>query len=96
MAALAYRSTAAKEGLGAYMILHMTGSRLLFATVTAVIIAVASAGLRGVAAMVLVGLLALAFKYYFQRRLGGVTGDIFGAVAELGEAIVLVAFAVQR
>jgi adenosylcobinamide-GDP ribazoletransferase len=96
MAALAYRSTAAKEGLGAHMILHMTGSRLLFATVTAVIIAVASAGLRGVAAMVLVGLLALAFKYYFQRRLGGVTGDVFGAVAELGEAIVLVAFAVQR
>ncbi|HEY1371133.1 MAG TPA: adenosylcobinamide-GDP ribazoletransferase [Candidatus Binatia bacterium] len=95
-AALAYGSKPAKEGLGAHMILHMTGARLLFATATAVIVAIALAGLRGVVAMTLVALLALAFKYYFERRLGGVTGDIFGAVAELGEALVLVAFAVER
>jgi adenosylcobinamide-GDP ribazoletransferase len=96
MAALAYRSKPAKEGLGAHMILHMTGARLLFATATAIVIAVASAGLRGLVTMALVALSALALKYYFKRRLGGVTGDIFGALAELGEAIVLVAFAVER
>lgn len=96
MTLLAYRSTAAKQGLGAYMIMYMTGARLLFATLTTVAIAIALAGLRGVAIIMIVALLALAFKYYFQRRLGGVTGDIFGAVAELSEAVVLIAFAVER
>ncbi len=96
MTAFAYRSQPAKEGLGAHMILHMTGARLLFATATAVFIAVAFAGLRGIGVMALVALLALAGKYYFQHRLGGVTGDIFGAVAELSEAIVLIAFAIKQ
>jgi adenosylcobinamide-GDP ribazoletransferase len=93
MALFGYRATAAKEGLGAHMIANMTGARLLFATATALILAVAAAGVRGLAVMALVGLLTLAWKLYFHRRLGGVTGDVFGAVAELSEAIVLIAFA---
>ena len=93
MAFFGYRATAAKEGLGAHMIMHMTGARLLFATVTALILAVAVGGLRGVAAMALVALLTLSSKLYFHRRLGGVTGDIFGAVAEVSETLVLIAFA---
>ncbi len=88
-----YRATAAKEGLGAHMIMHMTGARLFFATATALIAALAIIGLRGVAAMALVALLTLPSKLYFHRRLGGVTGDIFGAVAEIGETVVLIAFA---
>ena len=93
MTLFGYRATAAKQGLGAHMIMHMTGARLLFATAASLIPAVALVGLRGLAAMALVALLTLSSKLYFHRRLGGVTGDIFGAVGELSEAIVLIAFA---
>jgi adenosylcobinamide-GDP ribazoletransferase len=93
MAFFGYRATAAKEGLGAHMIANMTGARLLFATATTLIVAVAVLGLRGLAAMALVALLTLSSKLYFHRRLGGVTGDIFGAVAEISETIVWIAFA---
>lgn len=93
MTLFGYRATAAKQGLGAHMIMHMTGARLLFATASSLIVAVVVVGLRGLAAMALVALLALSSKRYFHRRLGGVTGDIFGAVAEICETIVLIAFA---
>ena len=93
MALFGYRATAAKEGLGAHMIMHMTGARLFFGTATTLILAIAVVGLRGLAAMALVAGLALSSKLYFHRRLGGVTGDIFGAVAEVSETIVLIAFA---
>jgi adenosylcobinamide-GDP ribazoletransferase len=75
------------------MIMHMTGARLFFGTATTLIVAIAVVGLRGLAAMALVAGLALSSKLYFHRRLGGVTGDIFGAVAEVSETIVLIAFA---
>jgi adenosylcobinamide-GDP ribazoletransferase len=93
MTLFGYRATAAKEGLGAHMIANMTGARLLFATATTLIGAIALGGLGGLATMALVAVLTLFSKLYFHRRLGGVTGDTFGAVAEISEAVVLIAFA---
>ena len=40
--------------------------------------------------MAWVAIFSLASKNYFQRRLGGVTGDTFGAVGELSETSVFV------
>ena len=96
MALLAYRAVAAKEGLGALMIVHMGGAPLLFATTTAFILAAAVAGIRGLAIMALIALFTMALKNYCHKRLGGVTGDIFGADAELSEAMALVALAVGQ
>ncbi|HTM06951.1 MAG TPA: adenosylcobinamide-GDP ribazoletransferase [Verrucomicrobiae bacterium] len=93
---LAYRSTAAKEGLGSLLLAQMSGAPLLFATGTAFILTAAFSGMRGLAIMAFVALFALAAKSYFHQRLGGVTGDTFGAVEELSETAVLVAFAVGR
>lgn len=90
---LAYRSSAAKEGLGAYMIMHMSPVRLLVATLTTFIVAAGFTDLSGLAVMGLVAMLTLALKYYCHRRLGGVTGDIFGAVEELSETSAFVLFA---
>jgi cobalamin synthase len=43
----------------------------------------------GIAMMAWVTLLTMASKIYLHRRLGGVTGDTFGAVGELSETSVL-------
>ena len=96
MVLLAYRSAAAKEGLGALLLEHITGTQIFFATATAFILTAAFSGMRGLAIMALVALFTVAAKTYFHQRLGGVTGDIFGAVEELSEAMALVAFAVGQ
>ena len=44
----------------------------------------------GIALIALIGLFTWAIKTYFHRRLGGITGDIFGAVSELTETFALV------
>jgi adenosylcobinamide-GDP ribazoletransferase len=50
-------------------------------------------GLRGVAAAVLVLLLVLLGGRYAVRRLGGFTGDVYGAVEVLTEVLVLLSAA---
>ncbi len=49
--------------------------------------------LRAAAAVVLAGLVALAVVRRCTRRLGGVTGDVMGAVVELGTTAALLCFA---
>jgi cobalamin synthase len=46
--------------------------------------------------MAWVAIFTMAWKSYFHRRLGGVTGDTFGAVGEMSEASVLVALALVQ
>jgi adenosylcobinamide-GDP ribazoletransferase len=96
MVLLAYRSIAAKEGLGATLIGHMAGRQLFFATVITGVLATVFSGVAGIALMIGTALFTRACKSYFHRRLGGVTGDIFGAVGELSETSVLVLLALVR
>ncbi|MGF1553611.1 MAG: adenosylcobinamide-GDP ribazoletransferase, partial [Paracoccaceae bacterium] len=55
--------------------------------------ALALAGLSGLAAIVAAGLAALWVGRLAQRRLGGATGDVYGAAAAVAETAALVAFA---
>jgi adenosylcobinamide-GDP ribazoletransferase len=91
-----YRAAAAKEGLGAHMVKQMGGAQLVFATLTTLIVAAVLGNFTGLAVMTFLALLALALKNYFHWRLGGLTGDLFGAVAELGETAAWLAFAVAE
>jgi adenosylcobinamide-GDP ribazoletransferase len=96
MVLLAYRSLAAREGLGSTLIGHMAGRHFFFATVVAGVLATVFSGVVGIALMIGIAFFTLACKSYFHRRLGGVTGDIFGAVGELSETSVLVFFALGQ
>lgn len=96
MALLAYRSAAAKEGLGSSLIGSMTGRRLFFSTVIAVALVTSFAGIAGIGIMISAAFFTIACRSYFHRRLGGVTGDIFGAVGELSETSALVLFALGQ
>lgn len=49
-------------------------------------------GWRGMLAMALVGLVVFAGGSYSSRRLQGLTGDIYGALNELAEALTLLVF----
>lgn len=90
MVLLGYRSQAAKAGLGSTLIDHLKAKHVLFTTFITLLLVAAPLHGRGIALMVWIALFSLASKKLFQRRLGGVTGDTFGAVGELGETSVLV------
>jgi adenosylcobinamide-GDP ribazoletransferase len=96
MVLLAYRAMPAKEGLGSSLIGSMTGRRLFFATVIAVALVLSFSGIAGIAIMIAIALFATACRLYFHRRLGGVTGDIFGAVGELSETSALLLLALAQ
>jgi adenosylcobinamide-GDP ribazoletransferase len=97
MGLLAYRATAAKEGLGSLFIAGVQGRHVFVATLIAFVLAAAFSGVAGICIMLWIGLFVTACKYFFHRRLGGVTGDTFGAVEELSETSALLLFAlVQR
>lgn len=94
MVLLGYRSQAAKLGLGSILINHLETKHVFFATFIAVILAAAILRGAGIALMLWLAVFAMASKKYFHSRLGGVTGDTFGAVGELSETSVLVILAV--
>jgi adenosylcobinamide-GDP ribazoletransferase len=96
MVLLGYRSKAAKEGLGSILIAHMRGKHLIVATVTTLVLVAAFLDITGVSIMIGIAVFTITCKSYFHRRLGGVTGDIFGAVGELSETSVLVFLALAQ
>ena len=89
MVLLGHGSHSAKQGLGATLIAHLPAKHLFWATLITVLLVVAVFRGVGIAMMAWVALFTLASKIYFHRRLGGVTGDTFGAVGELSETSVL-------
>lgn len=93
MVILAHDSTAAHEGLGTTMVEHVSRLHLFVATAIALSLAAGLSGTSGILIALPVSILTLLSKGYFHRRLGGVTGDIFGAVGELAETLAFVLFA---
>jgi adenosylcobinamide-GDP ribazoletransferase len=94
MVILGYRSQAAKTGLGSALIDHLSTSHFFLATAITLLLTAATLRGTGVAIILGVYVLALTSRSFFQRRLGGVTGDIFGAVGELSETSVLLVLAI--
>jgi adenosylcobinamide-GDP ribazoletransferase len=93
---LAYRSQAAKPGLGSTLIGHLETKQVVFATFITLVLAAAILRGLGVVLMIWIAVFSIASKNYFHRRLGGVTGDTFGAVGELSETSVLAFLALGR
>jgi len=96
MVFLGYRAEAAKSGLGAALIAHMSGKHFWFATGLSLLVVGSFLQIAGIAIMLGVAVFTVICNRYFHRRLGGLTGDIFGAVGELSETSVLVFFCLAQ
>jgi adenosylcobinamide-GDP ribazoletransferase len=81
------------SGQGARFRAEVGTAAVVLALALALVVAAAALGLRGVLALALGVTLALAVGRCMTRRLGGVSGDVHGAVIELAELIVLLTVA---
>ena len=66
----------------------------MIATILAVAAAIVFAGPTGIALLAVAGATALVVGQFAMRRLGGVTGDVYGAVNELATMAMFVVAAV--
>jgi len=80
---------ARSDGLGAVMISGAGWPQLILATMTTLAAALLLAGVTGLWIFVAACLLTWALKAWFQRRIGGITGDIIGFASELNELLTL-------
>jgi adenosylcobinamide-GDP ribazoletransferase len=91
----AWRAPLAKrEGMAFYMRQSLGPREVVIATLTAVValaVATSALGLAAVAAFAAASLAALTVALLARARLGGLTGDVYGAMIELGETAALVA-----
>jgi len=77
------------EGTGAAFIEQVGERETMLATGTMLLASFVLFGLKGIFLVFLVGLAAMVLIRFFQRRLGGVTGDVLGASTEIIEVFTL-------
>jgi adenosylcobinamide-GDP ribazoletransferase len=93
--ALAWRLPYAGGGTGTWTAGVGAGA-VAVASVIALAIAIPSAGIATLGMIVAVVAASTPLGWWSNRRLGGVTGDVFGAAIELGETFALVAVLAAR
>jgi adenosylcobinamide-GDP ribazoletransferase len=80
---------AAETGLGASYVLVLSRRRALAGTAAGLAVALVLLRLPALPAAAAAGLAAVALGRVAVRRIGGVTGDVLGAIQQLGEILVL-------
>ena len=81
---------AKRSGMGLAFKRGATWQRLTVATIIALIVAVVLLNLWGLVLMAALWLISFGTACYFRSRLGGLTGDNYGAINELAEVLVLI------
>jgi adenosylcobinamide-GDP ribazoletransferase len=76
-------------GLGQAMTEGVTLQLIAGATVATLLLSLLAGGFAGLVILGLAGLLVWGLSHFFQQQLGGVTGDVYGAVNEILEVLVL-------
>ncbi|MFC1670404.1 adenosylcobinamide-GDP ribazoletransferase [Spirochaetota bacterium] len=77
------------EGMGKCIIEHTGIKEIVITTVIALIFAIPFLGIISAVVIIASILFVIAFTVYLKKRIGGITGDVFGAVIELTGIIYL-------
>jgi adenosylcobinamide-GDP ribazoletransferase len=94
MVLVSYRSLYARPegGLARPFVENLVAREMAFSLASAFGIALLLMGMKGVVLFLGIGLFCLGYRFFFVRKLGGVTGDILGAANELAELLCLILF----
>jgi adenosylcobinamide-GDP ribazoletransferase len=79
----------AEGGTGSVFVDHVGGAELLRASLTLLMAVLVLFAFKGLLLAGLLLLFAAVLMHYFERRLGGVTGDVLGAATEMTEVFCL-------
>ncbi len=92
MVLVCYRSPYARsgEGLAKPFAENLIAREMAFSLASAFGIALLFMGIKGILVFLGVCIFSLAYRFFFIRKLGGVTGDILGAANELAELLCLI------
>jgi adenosylcobinamide-GDP ribazoletransferase len=93
--AMAWRLPYAGSGTGAW-IAGIGAGQVTVAAVIALAIAIPSAGIAALSMIVVTVAASTLIGWWSNRRMGGVTGDVFGAAIELTETLALVTVLAAR
>jgi adenosylcobinamide-GDP ribazoletransferase len=96
MVLVCYRSPYARsgEGLGKPFTENLGTLEMVLSLVSAFGIALLLMGLKGILVFLGICLFSLGYRFFFIKKLGGVTGDILGAANELAELLCLTFFVI--
>jgi len=83
-------------GLGEAFRRSTTPERLILAGIMAAVIALATGRLIGLIVLAIVSIVAYALGFWISKKLGGLTGDTYGAIEELAEVIALFVFVLMH
>ena len=81
---------ARKNGVGQAFKQGATALKLVIASLITLAAAVLLVGWWGIVMMAVICLVTITIGSFFKSRLGGLTGDTYGAVKEVNEAVVLI------
>ena len=86
---------ARKEGLGKAFHEYSGSRDMLFASFFTCLVSILL-GTIAIIVYILTTLIMYSFNRYVSRKLGGLTGDVYGATTELGEFVVLFIFVIAQ
>jgi adenosylcobinamide-GDP ribazoletransferase len=89
VAAMATFPTATETGLGATYVRALSRRSGLLGTAAGLAVAMALVGIWALPAAIACAVVALLLGRLARRRIGGISGDVLGAVQQLGEILVL-------
>lgn len=81
--------TARQKGLGSMFMRHTGIKEVLFASLSALLLTLLTAGFLGLLYFSCISLFSCLMYQFFQKKFGGLTGDALGAICELSEVVFL-------
>jgi adenosylcobinamide-GDP ribazoletransferase len=89
---MGYFNSSARDGLGSQFMKGLSKNTLIVGTVLSTVVVILASPLLGGLAFLTAGIIIAVASAYFRSRLGGITGDCFGATFQLVEIVTYAVF----